>query len=333
MKWTEVFIETPEGRIRAIAPEIISASRSTDIPARHAEWFRSRFLDGYVKWINPFNQREQYVSFAKTRFIVFWSKYPKPIIPYLKLLDERGINYYFQFTLNNYEMELFEPCIPNLSERIDIFKKLSLQIGKERVIWRFDPLILTEQLTPQLLIERIRNIGNQISTFTRRFVFSFIDIATYKKVKSNLRNLGVECREFSADEMVQLAESVSSLCREWGLEAATCAEGIDLDNFGISHNKCVDDELILEIAAGDIEIESFLRRGTTQPGLFSEEHYSLKDHGQRKECRCIVSKDIGQYNTCENLCVYCYANTSAKTVINNLQRRPLQVDSSILQKK
>lgn len=139
--WDRTTIHTPNGPQPAIEPLIISASRATDIPAFHADRF-FRFLEsGYVQWVNPFNRQVQYVSFAKTRVIVFWTKNPKPLIPYLSELNRRGIGYYFQYTLNDYEQEGLEPNMPAMEDRLQTFMDLSQQIGKEKVIWRFDPLI------------------------------------------------------------------------------------------------------------------------------------------------------------------------------------------------
>ena len=102
-------ITTQSGEsVEAMAPVIISASRSTDIPAFFAKWFINRLKAGYCVWYNPFNQKPSYVSFANCKVVVFWTKNPKQIIPLLHELDERGIKYYFQFTLNDYENEGFE---------------------------------------------------------------------------------------------------------------------------------------------------------------------------------------------------------------------------------
>ena len=141
--WQDTNIITDDGQVvRGIAPVIVSASRSTDIPAFFSKWLFNRLDKGYVKWINPFNRSTpQFVSFENLRVFVFWTKNPKPIIPFLKTLDERGINYYFQYTINDYDIEGFEPNVPSLSERILIIKELAEVIGKEKIIWRFDPLI------------------------------------------------------------------------------------------------------------------------------------------------------------------------------------------------
>ena len=114
------------------APVIVSASRSTDIPAFYAKWFINRLAAGYCVWYNPFNQKAMRISFNKTKVIVFWTKNPEPLIEYLPELDKRGIRYYFQFTLNDYESEGFEPNVPALEQRIETFKRLSSLIGKEK---------------------------------------------------------------------------------------------------------------------------------------------------------------------------------------------------------
>jgi hypothetical protein len=144
----KVKIITDSGQqVDAQAPIIVSASRSTDIPAFYAKWFINRIKLGYVVWYNPFNQQPIYVSFKNCKVVVFWTKNPKPLIPYLKELDALGIHYYFQYTLNDYEKELLEPNVPALEKRINTFKELSNLIGKEKVIWRFDPMIVTPQLS------------------------------------------------------------------------------------------------------------------------------------------------------------------------------------------
>ena len=167
-------------------PIIVSASRSTDIPAFYAKWFVNRLAAGYAVWYNPFNQQPMKISFEKTKVVVFWTKNPAPLIPYLHELDERGIHYYFQFTLNDYEVENFEPNVPALEERVETFKRLSALIGKERVIWRFDPIIMTSRLQPRDILKKVWKIGNLIKGCTEKLVFSFVDVKSYRKVQNNL---------------------------------------------------------------------------------------------------------------------------------------------------
>ncbi len=320
MNWEKYTIKLDSGcELEAIAPVIISASRSTDIPAFYSPWLIHRLKRGYVAWTNPFNRVVQYVSFANARLFVFWSKNPAPIIPFLNKLDQSNVNYYFQFTLNDYILEQLEPNVPDLTSRIETFKKLSDIIGKEKIIWRFDPVLMSDKLDMNALLGRIKNIGNRIHPFTEKLVFSFADITMYRKVQTNLVKDGGGFREFHQEEMIEFAQKLSEVIRIWGLKLATCCEEVALEEYGIRHNRCIDDELIVRLFPRDVKLMSWLGYS---PGLFKNRLYitnsKLKDKGQRNICGCIISKDIGMYNTCNHLCRYCYANTSASIVKKNI---------------
>ncbi len=332
MNWEKIDIETESGRHEAIAPEIISASRATDIPAFYAGWFFDALDRGYCTWTNPFNQNRQYVSFARMKAVVFWSKNPAPILPYLDRLDRRGIAYYFQFTVNDYAPfhgGRLERNVPALDARVDTFRALSTRLGSHRVIWRSDPLILTDAITEAELIESVRRVGDRLHPLTRKIVFSFADIAGYAKVRNKLGRAGIAGREPDEAERVRLAGSIARMAKEWGIEAATCAEGIDLEHLGISHNRCMDDELLLRISRDEGlaarlgrkpksgQLVMFGDDESGWPELLADERKAIKDKGQRKECGCVVSKDIGRYNTCPHSCAYCYANTSDEIPCNH----------------
>jgi len=331
--WDKKNIINDKGEtVEAILPFVISASRSTDIPSFYSRWFMNRFEKGYITWINPFNRKEQYVSFEETKIIVFWTKNPKPLMPHLKELDKQGIKYYFQFTLNDYEKENLEPNVPKLDTRIETFINLSNQIGKEKVIWRFDPLILSTVITIDNLISKIENIGNKINQYTEKLVFSFADIESYKKVQSNLSKTNESYREFTQSEIDEFSEKIVSLNKSWKLSLSTCAEKVDLEKYNIEHNRCIDDELIHKIGKDDPKILDWLGVSNPMLSLFDDDYSNnlkLKDKGQRKACGCIVSKDIGMYNTCNHLCTYCYANHSENIVKQNLKKHDINKQSII----
>lgn len=331
--WNKKHIINDKGEtVEAILPFVISASRSTDIPAFYSRWLMNRLEKGYITWINPFNRKEQYVSFEETKIIVFWTKNPKPIIPYLKELDKKGIKYYFQFTLNDYENEYLEPNVPKLDTRIETFIDLSNLIGKEKVIWRFDPLILSSRITIGNLISKIEKIGNRINQYTDKLVFSFADIESYKKVQSNLSKTNESYREFKQAEIDEFSEKIVELNKLWNLSLSTCAENIDLEKYNIEHNRCIDDELIYKIGKDDPKILDWLGFSNSMLSLFGNDYSyntKLKDKGQRKACGCIVSKDIGMYNTCNHLCTYCYANHSESIVKQNLKKHNINKQSII----
>lgn len=317
--------------VKAMAPIIISASRSTDIPAFYVDWFLERLKAGYSVWVNPFNQARYRVSFADTRMIVFWSKNPRPMLERLDVVEALGFKqYYFQFTLNDYIAEGLEPNVPPVAERIDTFRRLARRIGKERVIWRFDPLLLSNYLTVDVLLEKIASIGHELQGATEKLVFSFADIQAYRKVGKNLS--GTNCREFSSEEKIEFAKGLRDVNLSLGLEMATCAEDIDLSEYGIKHNKCVDDDLMVRLFHDDAKLMDFIGAEYDMIDGWTIKK-SRKDKGQRKACGCIVSKDIGMYNTCPHLCRYCYANSSDSVVQRNYSKhlQNLFSDSLIVQ--
>ncbi len=155
----------------AQAPVIVSASRSTDLPAFYADWFFERLKRGYSAWTNPFNGVTSYVSYRNTRFIVFWSKNPRPLLEHLDYLAERNIGCYIQYTLNDYETEGLEKGVPPLAQRIETFKMLVNKLGKGRVIWRFDPMILTDKINIDDLLAKVNNIGDQLKDYTEKLAY------------------------------------------------------------------------------------------------------------------------------------------------------------------
>lgn len=332
----------------ALAPVIVSASRSTDIPAFYADWFFKRLKHGYSAWTNPFNNIKSYVSYNRTRFIVFWSKNPKPLLEHLDYLIDRNIGCYIQYTLNDYEKEDLEKGVPPLSQRIETFKMLVDKLGKGHVIWRFDPMILTDKISIEDLLRKVQNIGDQLKDYTEKLVFSFADIGSYYKVKANLEKNGINYIEWNENLMNEFAARLSKMNRErgWNFQLATCGERINIDQYGIKHNRCIDDDLMIRFAYQDKELMNFLKVEVkmvqpSAPSMFEEfeerqlipdgaimltpdiyavKHKNNKDKGQRQFCGCIVSKDIGEYNTCPHLCEYCYANASKESALANYKR-------------
>jgi hypothetical protein len=305
--------------VEAIAPLIISASRSTDIPAFYGDWFRERLRRGYAKWVNPWNGAPIYVSFQNARVFVFWSKNPGPFLPCLEEMTRLGYQYYLLFTLNDYEAEGLEPRLPPLEERVRTFITLSRMAGRGRVVWRWDPLLLTGSLDVTELLDRIRNVGDAVAPFTDRMIFSFIDIARYPGVARNLRARGFgDVREFSPAEELELAAGLQELNRAWGLTISACGEEGDFSSFGIGAAGCISRDLMLREFGKDRVLRHFLEGPDpgSNPVKGTSSHVSpcLKDPGQRPACGCVVSKDIGQYSTCPHLCAYCYANITPERV-------------------
>lgn len=337
--WPKEILPRENGeKVPMQTPLIISASRSTDIPAFYSDWFFHRLNVGYSAWTNPFNGVRSYVSYKNTRFIVFWSKNPYPLLPYLDYLKEHNIGCYIQFSLNDYEKEGLERGVPTLKERIKTFRTLVKKLGVGSVVWRFDPLILTDKISFDDLLQKIQNIGNQLQGYTEKLVFSFVDITSYKKVKRNLEENNVHYHEWTEYQMNEFAQRLSEMNRKlgWNFQLATCGEKIDLKKYGILHNRCIDGDLITRLAWQDKRLMDYMKvkiENVPAPSLFGDtelpegaillpkNHYFIsshkKDSGQRPFCECMASKDIGEYNTCPHLCEYCYANTTKQKAINN----------------
>lgn len=295
--------------VPAVLPLVVSASRATDLPAFHAEWFARRLAAGHVRRVNPFNARQvEFISFARTRAIVFWSKDPRPLLPHLPLLSDRGIRFYFQFTLNDYAREGYEPGVPPLAERIDAFRELSERIGRERVVWRFDPLLLSDRIDAPRLLDRVDALASALAAHTERLVTSFVDLARYPRVRGRIDRAGARIREFAPEEAASFAARLSRRILARGLALSACAEETDLSPYGIEPARCVDDRLLARMFRDDPAFLRFLGRGA---GAGGSDAAPPKDRGQRPACGCVAAKDIGAYGTCRHGCLYCYAGCAS----------------------
>lgn len=288
---------------------IISASRRTDIPAFYTNWFMNRIHAGYCAVPNPFNRnRISYVSLKPedVDVIVFWTRNPSPLMPYLKELDESGYRYYFQYTVLNNPREI-DPKSPSLRAAVDTFKRLSNIIGSERVIWRYDPIVLTKMTGAQFHKEKYNEIAGMLNGYTKRSVISVVDF--YKKASKRfdqLKQQGIEIVNYQGEPnerfdtlMKGLVQSANDNC----LEVFSCSEILDLTKYGIKRGKCVDDDYIRTV--------------------FGLSVIGKKDPAQRAECGCVISKDIGMYDSCLFGCQYCYATTSfERAKINHEEHDP-----------
>ena len=262
---------------------IISASRRTDIPAFFSEWLIQRIREGYVCTRNPFRYHQvSRISLAPDVVdgIVFWSKNPQPLMKYFHELD--AYMYYFQFTLNAYGKEL-ESGLPPLERRVETFQSLAERLGKRRVIWRYDPILIQAEYPVSWHIRQFERLTGQLKGCTETCVISFLD--SYPSIRSRLKRHGI--REVEEEEKRILAQGFSAIAEENGMRIVTCCEEIDLSDYGIGHSSCIDQSLLSELWGCRIE--------------------GGKDKGQRAACGCMESIDIGSYRTCRHGCVYCYA--------------------------
>lgn len=257
---------------------IISASRRTDIPACYPEWFVNRLKAGEILVPNPYNRKKISriaISPDTVDCIVFWTKNPEPLLPKLKEIDRLGYRYYFQMTVTDYGMDM-EENLPSTEESMATFVLLSERLGRERVDWRFDPIILNGTYTLGYHLEKFEMMCEWLHKYTDRCIISFVD--AYR---------GNPYPELEEDEMASVAKGIAGIAGKYKLPLYTCAEKMNLERYGIRHGACIDKEKIRDIIGYKLDLK--------------------KDTGQRRECGCAESIDIGMYDTCVNGCAYCYA--------------------------
>ena len=271
---------------------IISASRRTDIPAFYSEWLLRRVQEGFVMVRNPMNAhqvRRVSLELSQVDCMVFWTKNPAPMIPRLRELDDRGISYYFQFTLTPYDRSV-EPNLPDKSMVVATFIELSERIGREKVIWRYDPILVTTDMDLDYHLLEFERMADQLAGHTEKCIISFVDF--YGKCRKRLQNL--QARDIDNNEIYAIVQGFSRIAAAKSLTIETCAEALDLKALGIDHGKCIDDRLVSRITGRPIEVG--------------------KDKSQREHCGCVASVDIGDYDTCSHFCQYCYANHGCDSV-------------------
>jgi len=262
---------------------IISASRRTDIPAFYSEWFFNRIKEGFVLVPNPFNlsmiSRIQ-LNPDVVDCIVFWTKNPAPMINKLEKLND--YKYYFQYTLNPYGKDI-ENNLTDVPKRIEIFKKLADKIGREKVVWRYDPILINDKYNVNFHKETFAYIAHELRDHTERCMLGFID--HYKHISTELHSHNIQ--RLKMEDIREMAVSFKENIQNYPIHLDTCTVKVDLSDLGIPSGMCVDKKLIEKIVGYPISAK--------------------KDSNQRAVCQCIESIDIGTYETCLHGCIYCYA--------------------------
>ncbi len=273
---------------------IISASRRTDIPSYYSEWLFHRLEEQFVLVRNPMNIHQISkidLSPNVVDAIVFWTKNPTPMLHRLAELEK--YNYYFQFTLSAYGPDV-ETNLPSKNQIIiPAFQKLSQEIGKEKVIWRYDPIFFSEQYSMEYHCKYFKVLASKLGDYTEKCTVSFMDL--YKNTERNAKLLNNVKDTY--EMQTELLQRFAQIAKEYGLYIDTCAENNDFHDLGVGRAHCIDKERMERI--GNFKLNVF------------------KDTNQRAECGCVSSIDIGAYNTCKNGCLYCYANYNANIVDRN----------------
>lgn len=282
---------------------IITASRRTDIPAFYARWFMERLKEGFCLVPNPFHPSQvSRVSLdpQEVQVVVFWTRNPSPLFPYLEEMDSRGYDYYFLYTLMDNPRALDRQGI-GLEGSLHHFKNLAERIGPQKVIWRYDPILFTTMTPPPFHLERYAHIAEALRGHTARSIISFFQ--PYKKTVKRLMALedsGIRLSCPEEAEKENFLSVLSALALKNDITVTSCAQEQNFEAYGIKPGKCIDDEFIERI--------------------FHKEVSNKKDPSQRKDCGCVVSKDIGMYDSCLFECQYCYATNRFDMARINFKR-------------
>lgn len=279
---------------------IISASRRTDIPAFYAPWFMNRIRSGWCSVPNPFNPLQ--VSTVSLRpedvdVIVFWTRNAHPLLTHIEELEERGYRFYFLVTLmgNPREIDTGGPPLETASRR---FQALSERVGPEKVIWRYDPIV-PSSITDAGFHKRVfADIAGRLEGYTRRCIISLMH--SYRKVRRRFLEHGIATVSWEEETLGDLLRFLKKETHDRGMEIFSCASPVDFGRYGIRRGKCIDD--------------AYIRKA------FGIEATHRKDPSQRPECGCVVSRDIGMYDTCRFGCLYCYATNSIEKARANCRR-------------
>lgn len=271
---------------------ILFVSGRTDIPAFYSKWFINRVKAGFVDVRNPFNQNLiSRINFSDVDLIMFCSKNPLPMIDKLKMLK---VPVLFHVTITPYSKDV-EPNIPDKRLIIEGVKKLSLVLGIDNVVLRYDPIFLSDKYNVDYHIRAFDKLCKNLNGYVNKIIVSFMD--EYKNVRSN-KNI-LKYRTFTREDYKKIGEAFSKSAMDNGMSVQTCFEDNDLTQYGFVKGECLSHELAY---------------------ILTGKKFKSSNVRKEKKCECVQMVDIGDYNSCMHMCKYCYANYDEKAVSSNFER-------------
>ena len=271
---------------------ILFASGRTDIPAFYSNWFINRVEAGFVDVRNPFNQKlVSRIYFSDVDLIMFCSKNPLPMINKLDILK---VPVLFHVTITPYSKDV-EPNIPDKRLIIEGVKKLSLVLGIDNVVVRYDPIFLSDKYNADYHIRAFDKLCKNLNGYVNKIIVSFMD--EYKNVRSN-KNI-LKYRAFTREDYKKIGEAFSKSAHDNGMSVQTCFEDEDLTQYGFVKGECLSHELAY---------------------ILTGKKFKSSNVRKEKKCECVQMVDIGDYNSCMHMCKYCYANYDEKAVSSNFER-------------
>ncbi len=282
---------------------IINTGQRTDIPAFYSKWFINRIREGYVLVRNPYYPKNitKFILDPKVvDIIAFCTKNPKPMLPYLDELKEYGQFWYVSIT--GFDKD-FEPNVPSIDEVIEDFKYLSTKIGKNSVAWRYTPIIINDKYTKEYHIKTFEYIASKLNGYTSLATYGFIDL--YPKLAKNHPGL-TDCDD---QTKIEISKKLLAISEKYNMKLRLCSKEKWLSNYGIDTLGC----MRLEDYEGSINKNLIIKK---------------KMEARKAYCSCLISNDIGMYNSCPHFCRYCYANGDKSLIINNYKNH--DVNSPLL---
>lgn len=289
---------------------IISASRRTDIPAFYTKWFMNRIFAGFCAVPNPFNTKQitrVSLNVEDVDAIVFWSRNPRPLFPFLAELDRRGYRYIFNFTILN-NPRLLDANSPDVKGSIRTFRELSDRIGPDKLIWRYDPIVLSSLTNIDFHRCNFEAIAKSLQGYCKRCIISVVNV--YRKSLGRLNDLaeqGLVIYTGTDSEIASLLRFIAETACQCAMDVFSCAQEADFSPYGIKAGKCIDGRYLSEVFGIELETQ--------------------KDPHQRKHCGCDTSKDIGMYDSCLFDCRYCYATRSHERAKTNYRKHDVNSPS------
>ena len=271
---------------------ILNTGGRTDTVQYYTDWLLRRFEEGYVLTRNPLfpSKFQRYeLSPDKVDCVVFCSKNYRPILPRLREITD-SFPTYFHYTITAYGKDI-EPGVPSIKESMETLIDLSRLVGKQRIAWRYDPVLLTKKYTIERHLETFEEMAGVLAPYIDRCIFSFVEM--YKKLETNMPEL----IPLSQEDMNTLAKGLGSIAQKYRIHIQTCGTNGDYTPYGIHSSGCMTLDIL----------------GNANGIVFK----NLKHKGLRQGCHCIESRDIGAYDTCLNGCKYCYANKNPKKAFEN----------------
>ncbi len=274
---------------------ILNTGARTDTVQYYSEWLLNRFSEGYVLTRNPMfpNKVLRYeLTPDKIDAVLFCSKNYAPILPRLREITDK-YRTYFYYTITAYGKDV-EPNVPDIDTSIEMLMRLCKIVGKRRIAWRYDPILLTDKYTIDRHFETFESMAKRLAPCIDRCIFSFVE--TYKKLNINMP----EIIPFTRDDRLRLAEGLGAIAEKYGIFIQTCGTDMDYSSYGIHSSGCATLKILGR--ANNCEFRN------------------IKHIGMREGCHCVESRDVGAYDTCPNGCKYCYANYNADNVRKNIKK-------------